>query len=417
MRKKGLLRKKEYRGSQDLDLEYHEQWPRLENKDIRRLTKEMKGYLRRLRHLSIKFDLDGEPSVSLEPLLKSIKRNFASLVSLKVSLRTTFTLLKETLNINKLFRRLRPTLKHLYLDFARTKNFVINFPLILGQIILRNLHRLETLCLNFGGIKFPLSAVMFFINTVCSRLPHLRELKLLMVNCFVDDKWYLPQTSIKNNLRSLILNLDCCWNLSIAYLSFLQHDIATACPFLEQLYIRVPNYERFSHSFLSSIEEKLLQRLNLKILFLERSLEKTWDRYQSMQIEEIQEKKMMEELLREYRPKGLREEELGLFCEILEEDQLYFEESSDIGEQDYLLGELEEERLENERNGIEEQDEAERILRGELTNKELTEINIMHEMEPYLEYNEQFHLLGELEREQEEKERNEIEEQDEAERI
>ena len=377
LRKKGLLLKKEYRGSFGLNLNLQSVERSIRNEDIRKLAKEMKAYLRRLKHLSIdlrdlSFLLLGNFDINITPLLRSIKHNFVGLVTLKLSLKRRFELGWKCLDgFERLFGKLRPTLKHLDLDFTKSKNVELYFPESLGQIIMKNLHRLETLCLNFGDTKFPLDIVMFFFNKACSHMPNLKKLNLQMTNCVVDNQWYLPQTSLKNNLRSLVLNFDYCENLSIEYLLFLQKDITSACPLLEDLSLCLPNYKRFSGRFLSAL--RFLQKLNLKRIEIKLSdeLEKTWDNYQDFKAIERANKVRLIESACKIRQKVEGEEEFRLYYEtMIEDEKLPDGHFFECDAQDDLLNQMNQEQEEKEQNEIDEQDGAEYILRGGLTYEE-----------------------------------------------
>ena len=387
MRKKGLLLSKEYRGSRDLNLEY-ESRRTIYNQVIQRLAKEMKGYVRRLKRLSIsiRFDYDSRQLVTIMPLLKSIKHNFVGLVSLQLSLPEGLRLIEEDLpGFRRLFAWLRPTLKHLDLDFAGNGISDMGFPGALGRIIMKNLPKLETLSLAFRKTRFPLNVVRFFINTACHQMAHLRKLSLILQNCVPDDEWFFAQTSLRNNLQCLRLDFDHCILLWNRYLSLLQQETLVACQKLEELFIRIPNDHLYSDDFLSAMKEEFLQKLNLKRFALELSdkLESTWNRYQDMQALEAAEEMRMEELACQIKQKGQGEEEFLLYCEILidEEDGeelLYedFDEDLAIDEIESYKEEVENLRKYEELKEIEEQEEAERILLGE----EWEELCDMNEM-------------------------------------
>jgi len=289
-------------------------------------------------------------------------------------------------SFERLFKRLRPTLKHLDIDLSQNTGAQINFAHILGSSIIRILDKLETLSLNFGGpaarvggsIGFPVDVSMFFFSR---GLPNLRKLNFKMTNRFIDEQWYLPWTSLRKHLQFLKLDLDGCFNLRPEYLSRLQRDIIVGCPALEELYIRLPNYKRFSDEYLSVLKEKFIQKLNLRKIgiVMTNELENTLESYDDFQAIQRTIERNIEESAIKIKQKGYGEEEFRLYCESLIEDDVvpkgYYEE---YDEQDYLLNQLNKEQEEKERNEIEEQEDAERILRGEPTKYE--EYEILEEM-------------------------------------
>ena len=347
---------------------------KLRNEDIRKLVREMKGYLRRLRYLFVKFDFPLGSRVSIVLLLKSIKHNFVGLISLKLSLRKVFRLQFEDLyGFDRLFAWLRPTLKHLDLAFAENHKPDINFPEILGGIILKNLHKLQSLTLNFRKTPFPMSLVKFFINTACPQMTNLRSLSLQMENCFLYDEWNSTQANTLSNLQCLKLDFDRCFDVGPGYLATLQSDIFGACPVLEELYIRLPNNKRFSGGYLSAMKEEFLQRLNLKRIAVELSheLEETWDRYQDVLAIERAEEMRIEESAWRIKQKAGGEEGYRLYYETLIEDE---DPPQGLDQQDLATDELECEKLQE----MEAQDEAERVIHGEVTEHEW---EILHETE------------------------------------
>jgi len=379
LRKKGLLSRKEYRGSRALNLKFKEYlW--VEDEYIQTLAEHLTIYSRRLRHFSVEFDPVMVSDVSIVPLLKSIKHNFVGLVSLKLSLRKGFRLLFEDVHgFERLSSWLRPTLKRLDLDFAENRKSKINFPVSLGRAIMQNLHKLETLSLDFKNTQLPISLVRFFINTACSRMVNLKSLGLQMENCFLQNETDPPQASQPSHLQRLKLDFDRCSNLKTEYLLKLQSNILIACPELEELVIRLPNYKRFSGRFLSVLKEEFLQKLNLKRFAVELSheLEDTWQSYWDVLAVERAEETRIEHKIKQ-KEYGEEEESLFSYDTFIEgEEKEEFSKSFDeAGWVEYC--EIEETRMWNE---IEEQDKAERIIHEDFAEEGWERSNTMDEIQ------------------------------------
>jgi len=368
LKKKGLLLKREYRGSHSLDLKLYasDDYHLLGTEDIQNLDKEMKGYLNKLKHLSIKYDCWGQ-ILSFVPLLRGIKQNFVGLVSLKLSIRKAYRLeLEDLYAFERLFLCLKPTLRHLDLDFAENLKYEAKFSETLGWIIMQTLTKLETLRLEFRDPLLSISLVRFFINTACPKMKKLRSLRLRMENCFLSKEEDISEASTSNNpnnLQCLQLDLDGCHGLNMNYLWRLQSDIIVKCPVLEELFIRLPDYYKIFFKFSeSTIKEEFLKSLSLKRLAVEWShvLDDNLSYYQIAQELKREEEMKIVESACHIRQKAGGEEDFRLYCEALNEEEDLSDEGLDV------IDELECEKWEE----MKEQDEVERILHGEATEQE-----------------------------------------------
>ena len=262
LRKLRLFSKKAFKDAKSLSLEYRGKQI-LRNEHIIILANHMNRGLRRLNNLSIKLEMErGSRFVNMIPLLKSIKQSFVSLVSLKLSLREIFRLINfEACSFERLFSRISPTLKHLDLDFRQNPQYSRSFSDSFGMIILKYLHKLETLCLNFDRTEISTKIVQLLMSGACTHLTRLRSLDVNVKDCIIiKQDWELyPVHNLKSGLQDLKLNFDGCEGFSLQFMSMLQNDILTFYPKLQRLLICNRNCSRYSNGFYEDIKEDFRQ--------------------------------------------------------------------------------------------------------------------------------------------------------------
>ena len=371
LRKLGLFSKKAFRCVKGLSLDYADKrgyrGQALKKKHMEILGNHMSRNLRKLKHLSIRFDFwDISETVSARLLLQSLKQTFVGLTSLKLSLGDVFSVSeRKAPSFGRLFARLGSTLKHLDLDFSRTHLFGLGFSEVLGMMIMKHLRKLETLCLNFDARETSGTTARLLIWGACTHLTCLKSLDISALRCCINQEDWNP-VSFKHNLRSnlqcLRLNLASCFDLNLQCLSTLQDDIVELCPKLEELYICTLGGTRFSNQFYSSLEKEFLKRLDLKRLRLHYSndLDNLWENYPNLQAFESAQEKKMEEEVRNMKEKAGGEEEMQLYYKTEMEEERAPKEC-EVDEQEYLQWRLDE----SERIELEECDRVEKGVRWE----------------------------------------------------
>ena len=301
--------------------------------------------------------------VDMRLLLEEIKHDFAGLVSLDLSFKMVFGLTKEVLgSFERLFGRIGVTLKNLSLDFSGNRNSVVNFAEGMGEIIMRNLPKLASLCLNFERTWLSTRVVRLLINGTCSHLRDLKSLVMKVGSCYVaKEELNAYKKSLASNLVFLKVDFYGSFDLSIQYLSILQNDIERKCPKLEGLYLRTLNCKRFSNEFYLAMEREFLERLkNLKRFRLLYSNEQQylWNTYQDIEAMEFDKAQKIEEEVWKIKQRARGEDEVRIYFEtLIEEDEEYkVLEEDDLDEQDYLQYQLEKELFEMDKREIGEQE-------------------------------------------------------------
>ena len=372
LRKLGLFSKKAFKDAKSLTLEYIGKQT-LRDGHIKTLANHMNRGLRKLKHFSIKFEMEREwrwarwQSANIIPLFNSMKQSFVSLVTLKLSLGENFQFsILECKGFDRLFAKVRSTLRHLDLDFSGNESKDITDPLeTLEMVIMNRLHKLETLCLDFNRTKTSTRIVRLLMSGACTHLTRLRSLDVSVEGCnIVQEGWNsYPVHNLKSSLQDLRLNFGGCSGLSLYFLTMLQNDILTFYPKLQRLFVSTLNCLRYSNGFYSSLEEKFLQGLDLKwfrLLYSE-DIEKNLERYQEMQLLETRQTLVMQKKVEKIQKRARGEEEVGLYLKTLREEE-QASEGHKFDEREYLYNNSENEFLVKEETELEDQNRLNNII-------------------------------------------------------